>query len=112
MQRDKSDQHKRQTWCDSRKTKPIEIEWIDGSQAPITVERSTRNQKPGNDKEHCHTKISIPGDQCYDMTQTKRLSQVRCSEMIVHVKVKQHYEENRNSAQRINQRASFGRLLL
>jgi hypothetical protein len=107
VQRDESGQYKGQTWCDSPKTKPIEIQWTDILQAPRTAERGTRDQKPGNDKEHCHTKISIPRDKGYDMTQTKRTGQVRCPEMIVHVKMKQHYEENGDPAQRINQRASF-----
>jgi len=112
VHRDESGQHKGKTWCDSRKTKPIEIERTDSSQAPITVERGTRDQKPGNDKEHRDPKIAIPRDQGYDMTQTKRPRQVVRSEMVVHVKMKQHYEENRDSAQCIDQRASFDRLFL
>jgi hypothetical protein len=37
------------------------------------------------------------------MTQTNRLRQVTGSEMIVNVKMKQHYEENGDSAQRVDQ---------
>ena len=112
MQRDESGQHKGKTWCDSRKAKPIEIERTDSSQAPIAVERGTRDQKPRNDEEHRDPKIAIPRDQGYEMTQTKRPRQVARSEMVVHVKMKQHYEENGDSAQCIDQGASFDRLLL
>jgi hypothetical protein len=107
VQRDKNAQYKGQARCDSRKTKPIEIQLTNRPQAPIAVQRGTCDQKPGNDEEHGHTKISVPGDQGNDMTQTKKLRQVTSSEMIVHVKMKQHYEENGDSAQRIDQGASF-----
>jgi len=62
MQCQKDRQHKNQTRCDSRKSKPIKVHRIDSSQAPITLERGASYQKPGNDEEHRDAKIAVPGD--------------------------------------------------
>src|SRR5690349_6176448 len=80
MQCHKDGQHKNQTRRDPRKSKPIEIRRIDGSQTSITLERGARYQKPGNDEEHRNTKIAVPGYQGYDMAQMKSLKQETCLE--------------------------------